>query len=78
METQSIWDSLIERGSVEASCLCLIQGDADQIMPIDDSGHLTVKIVKNAKLEVIPGAPHGLCITHADVVNQHLLAFFKS
>jgi hypothetical protein len=39
---------------------------------------ISVKIVKNAKLEVIPGAPHGLCTTHADVVNQHLLAFLKS
>ena len=58
--------------------LLVIQGDADQIVPIDDSGRLTVKIVKNAKLEVIPGAPHGLCTTHADVVNQHLLAFLKS
>lgn len=38
--------------------LLVIQGDADQIVPIDDSGRLTVKIVKNAKLEVIPGAPH--------------------
>ena len=58
--------------------LLVIQGDADQIVPIDASGRLTVKIVKNAKLEVIPGAPHGLCTTHADVVNQHLLAFLKS
>lgn len=58
--------------------LLVIQGDADQIVPIDDSGRLTVKIVKNAKLEVVPGAPHGLCTTHADIVNQHLLAFLKS
>jgi non-heme chloroperoxidase len=58
--------------------LLVIQGDADQIVPIDDSGRLTAKIVKNAKLEVIPGAPHGLCTTHADVINQHLLKFLKS
>jgi non-heme chloroperoxidase len=58
--------------------LLVIQGDADQIVPIDDSGRLTVKIVKNAKLQVIPGAPHGLCTTHADVINQHLLDFLKS
>jgi non-heme chloroperoxidase len=58
--------------------LLVIQGDGDQIVPIDDSGRLTAKIVKNAKLEVIPGAPHGLCTTHADVINQHLLKFLKS
>jgi non-heme chloroperoxidase len=55
----------------------VIQGDADQIVPIDDSGRLSVKLVKNGTLKVIPGAPHGLCTTHADVVNQELLAFLQ-
>ena len=56
----------------------ILQGDADQIVPIDDSGKLSVKLIKNAKLEVIPGAPHGMCTTHAEVINQHLLDFLKS
>ena len=55
----------------------VLQGDADQIVPIEDASYLTAKIVKNATLDVIPGAPHGLCTTHADIVNQHLLAFLK-
>lgn len=55
----------------------VIQGDADQIVPIDDSGRLSVKLVKNGTLKVIPGAPHGLCTTHADVVNRELLAFLE-
>jgi non-heme chloroperoxidase len=55
----------------------VIQGDADQIVPIDNSGKLTAKIVKNATLKVIPGAPHGLCTTHADVINQEILAFLQ-
>ncbi|MGA2851986.1 MAG: alpha/beta hydrolase [Terracidiphilus sp.] len=55
----------------------VLQGDADQIVPIEDASYLTAKIVKNATLDVIPGAPHGLCTTHADVVNQHLLAFLR-
>ena len=55
----------------------VIQGDADQIVPIDDSGRLSVKLVKNGKLKVIPGAPHGLCTTHAEAVNQELLAFLQ-
>jgi len=53
----------------------VIQGDADQLVPIDDSGRLSVKLVKNGTLKVIPGAPHGLCTTHADIVNEELLAF---
>jgi non-heme chloroperoxidase len=56
----------------------VIQGDADQIAPIDDSGRLSVKLVKNGTLKVIPGAPHGLCTTHADAVNEALLAFLRS
>ncbi len=55
----------------------VIQGDADQIVPIDDSGRLSVKLVKNGTLKVIPSAPHGLCTTHADVVNEELLAFLQ-
>jgi non-heme chloroperoxidase len=56
----------------------ILHGDADQIVPIDDSARLSVKLIKNARLEVIPGAPHGMCTTHADIVNQHLLNFLRS
>ena len=56
----------------------IIHGDADQIVPIDDSAYLSSKIVKNATLKVIPGAPHGLCTTNADQINAELLAFLKA
>ena len=56
----------------------VIQGDADQIVPIDNSGRLSVKLVKSGTLKVIPGAPHGLCTTHADIVNEELLAFLRN
>ncbi len=56
----------------------ILQGDADQIVPIDDSGRQSVKLIKNSKLKVYPGAPHGMCTTHADEVNADLLAFLKS
>jgi non-heme chloroperoxidase len=55
----------------------VIQGDADQIVPLDDSGKLSSKLVKHGTLKVIAGAPHGLCTTHADVINQELLAFLQ-
>jgi non-heme chloroperoxidase len=55
----------------------IIQGDADQIVPIDDAGKLQAKILKKATLKVVPGAPHGLCTTHADLVNKELLAFLQ-
>jgi non-heme chloroperoxidase len=55
----------------------VIHGDADQIVPIDDSGRLSAKLVKNGTLKVIAGAPHGLCTTHADIINEELLAFLQ-
>lgn len=55
----------------------VIQGDDDQIVPIDDSGRLTVKIVADAELKVYPGAPHGLFQTHREQFNDDLLAFIK-
>jgi non-heme chloroperoxidase len=55
----------------------ILHGDDDQIVPIADSALLSAKIVKNAKLVVYKGAPHGLCTTHKDRVNAELLAFIK-
>ena len=56
----------------------IIHGDDDQIVPIGDSAMLSAKLVKNARLEIYKGAPHGLCSTLKDRVNADLLAFAKS
>jgi non-heme chloroperoxidase len=56
----------------------VLHGDDDQIVPIGASGLMTAKIVKNAKLKVYPGYPHGMCQIHADDINADLLAFIKS
>jgi len=55
-----------------------IHGDDDQIVPIADSAMLAVKLVKNGTLKVYKEAPHGLCTTHKDQVNEDLLAFCKA
>ncbi|MBP2558138.1 non-heme chloroperoxidase [Neorhizobium galegae] len=55
----------------------VMHGDDDQIVPIDDAGRLSVKLVKNGTLKVYPGYPHGMLTTHADVINPDLLAFVK-
>jgi non-heme chloroperoxidase len=55
----------------------ILHGDDDQIVPIDDSGRLSAKIVKNAVLKVYEGAPHGMCTTHKERVNGDLLAFIR-
>jgi non-heme chloroperoxidase len=56
----------------------ILQGDADQIVPIEVASQRTVKLVQGATLKVYPGAPHGLCTTLADQVNADLLAFLKA
>ena len=56
----------------------VLHGDDDQIVPIGASALLSSKIVKNTKLVVYQGAPHGLCTTHKDRVNEELLAFIKA
>jgi non-heme chloroperoxidase len=55
----------------------ILHGDDDQIVPIADSALLSAKLVKGAVLKVIPGAPHGMCSTLKDQVNEELLAFFQ-
>ena len=55
-----------------------LHGEEDQIVPIIAAGLKSAKIVKNAKLKVYPGYPHGMCQIHADEINADLLAFFKS
>src|SRR5438034_2263035 len=56
----------------------VLHGDDDQIVPIADSALLSSKIIKNAKLVVYKGAPHGMCTTHKEQCNQDLLEFIKS
>jgi non-heme chloroperoxidase len=53
----------------------ILHGNDDQIVPIADSAMLSAKLVKNAELKVYDGAPHGMCTTEKEKVNQDLLAF---
>jgi non-heme chloroperoxidase len=55
----------------------ILHGDADQIVPIGAAAMLSSKIVKGAVLKVVPGAPHGMCSTLKDFVNEELLTFFQ-
>ena len=56
----------------------VLHGDDDQIVPIGAAALSAAKLVKNSKLVVYPGAPHGLTDTHKDKLNADLLAFLKS
>ena len=56
----------------------ILHGDDDQIVPIAAAALLAYKIVKSATLKIYPGAPHGMCSTLKDLVNEDLLAFIKA
>jgi non-heme chloroperoxidase len=55
----------------------VMHGDDDQIVPIQAAGIASAKILKNSTLKVYPGYPHGMATTHADVINEDLLAFIR-
>jgi non-heme chloroperoxidase len=55
----------------------LMHGEDDQIVPIDDSARIGIKLLKHGTLKTYPGLPHGAATTHADVINADLLAFIK-
>ncbi|QWW71543.1 alpha/beta hydrolase (plasmid) [Rhizobium sp. WYJ-E13] len=56
----------------------VMHGSDDQVVPIADSAELSVKLLKNGKLKVYDGYPHGMFTTHADVINADLLSFIKA
>ncbi len=56
----------------------IMHGEDDQIVPIDDTGKKSAKLIKGAKEIYYRGLPHGLTATHADQVNADLLKFLKS
>lgn len=56
----------------------ILHGDDDQIVPTGASAMRSSKLIKNARLEVYKGAPHGMCSTEKGRVNGDLLAFFKA
>jgi non-heme chloroperoxidase len=56
----------------------VIHGDADRIVPIDISGRRTHQMVKGSQLVVVEGGPHGLTLTHADLVSRELIRFIDA
>jgi peroxiredoxin len=53
----------------------IVHGTADRILPIDSTGRLFAKALPSADYVEIEGGPHGLLWTHAEEVNEALLAF---
>lgn len=56
----------------------VIQGDKDASAPLEMTGRRTASGIVGAKLDVYPGAPHGLFLTHRARVNRDVLAFMDA
>lgn len=56
----------------------VMHGDDDQIVPIANSAPLSAKLLTNGTLKIYGQLPHGMCTTHADLINNDLLAFIAA
>ncbi len=53
----------------------VLHGEDDQIVPIDNSARLAVKLLRNGTLKTYPGFGHGMLTLNAETLNADLLAF---
>ena len=58
--------------------ILVVQGDADQALPIDKTGRRIPALLKDAELVVISGGSHAIPWTHAEQVNNALLQFMDA
>ena len=55
----------------------VIHGDADGVVPFAGSGQRTHQAIVHSELVVLPGAPHGMNVSHAQQFNEALLSFLR-
>jgi len=56
----------------------ILHGEDDQVVPIGNSAHKAIKLVRDGTLKTYPGLSHGLFATHPDLINADLIAFARS
>jgi len=56
----------------------VVQGDADQVLPLGKTGQRLPGLIKDVQLIVVEGGPHAIAWTHAAQVNTALLDFLRS
>ncbi|MEU9360362.1 alpha/beta hydrolase [Streptomyces sp. NPDC048301] len=52
-------------------------GTDDQVVPYEDAGPLSAKLLPDGRLKSYEGYPHGMLSTHPEVINPDLLAFVR-
>ena len=56
----------------------IIHGEDDQIVPIGNSAHKAIRLVRDGTLKTYAGLSHGLFATHPEVVNPDMLDFVRT
>ena len=56
----------------------VMHGSDDQVVPIADSAPLSAKLLRKSTLKIYERFPHGMCTTHAEVVNAEILKFLRA
>ena len=56
----------------------VVHGDRDQSAPLPLTGRRTASLIRNARLEICEGGPHGLPVTHVEWLNRQLLDFIRN
>ena len=55
----------------------VIHSKDDQIVPYEDSGPLSAKLLRNGTLKTYEDLPHGCHSTHPDLINADILSFIR-
>jgi non-heme chloroperoxidase len=58
--------------------ILVVQGNADQVLPLDKTGKRLPGLIDDVQLVVIEGGPHAIPWTHAEQVNTALLDFLRA
>ncbi|TWF95591.1 alpha/beta fold hydrolase [Saccharopolyspora dendranthemae] len=56
----------------------VMHSEDDQIVPYQDAGPLSAKLLQNATLNTYQGLPHGMPTTHAEKINNDLVEFLNN
>lgn len=56
----------------------VLHGEDDQVVPIADSAHKSIKLLKHGRLRTYPGLSHGFFATNPELINPDLLAFIQA
>ncbi|MFZ8169110.1 alpha/beta fold hydrolase [Alteromonas macleodii] len=55
----------------------VLHGDDDQIVPYENTGVLSAKLLPNSELKIYEGFSHGMPTINADVINADILKFIQ-